>query len=171
MTARPSIETYHRQLAEEHPPLVVLSVSQRQLLDLDTSGAAQAFSAMTRSPDLARKHARAVHLVFEGFDADAREIPEIPECRRWLSQLHAEWPHMLHVLTTESAVLAFNTLCPGEVHRAPDGRIGLAPSSPDAMLSTVRSLVDGMAALHFNLDLDEEVGSAIADDFVTALGF
>lgn len=171
MTARPSIETYHRQLAEEHTPLVVLSVSQRQLHALDTSGATQAFSVMTRSPDLARKHARAVHLIFEGFDADDREIPEIPECRRWLKQLHAEWPHMLHLLTTESAVLAFNTLCPGQALRAPDGRIGFAPTSPDAMISTLRSMVDGMAALHFRLDLDEEVGSPIADDFVTALGF
>lgn len=171
MTERPNIETYRRQLNEKHPPLIVLLVSPRELHELDTSSATNLLRAMTCSPDRARQHARALDLVFEGLETDPREIPEIPECRRWLKQLHAEWPHMLHVLTSESAVLAFNTLCPGQIIRAPDGRIGLAPTSPSAMIATAQSMIDGMAALHFQLDFGEEVGSQIADDFVSALGF
>ncbi|MGL6071967.1 hypothetical protein [Craterilacuibacter sp.] len=166
---KPPVDTYLRQLKEPLPG-VLFSISQRELQACETAQLVELCQKLTSTPALARQHARCAELYFEGYEDDPRVIPEIPECRAWVSKLLQEWPPLLHILETDSALLAFNTVCPGHVRRQ-DGRIEFVSKSRQDFNETIERFLGALLVLHTERGFGEAEAAPIADDFMRGLGF
>jgi len=94
---------------------------------------------------------------FEGWGNDPREVMFIPECRRYLRALYAQWPYWLHFLKPWPDVWAVLLLCLADPMPLASEVPGLSKMSVNA--TEVRDLVEGMLLplnlLHQDMGLGE----------------
>lgn len=102
------------------PTFVLLEIAR------DNIEAGRVSSALVYALTDSREHLLAYHesisFSISGYDHDPRELPEIPEVRRFMSQLAQEWPHWIWFLLrgAGSIPLLMSLLCDVDVIRNPD---------------------------------------------------
>ena len=85
--------------------------------------------AETRESTL--RYRESLLLMITGYDNDRRELPEIPQVRRFMSRLTDEWPHWLWFLSREQGAISLlmSLLCTVKIHRAEHQQAGSSASS------------------------------------------
>jgi hypothetical protein len=101
-----------RVQAETHDVATIVSILRSVLYDAETVRAFQG----------------KVSLGFDGYDDDPREVYEIPEVRRFVSALDAEFPYWFYFLITDNEILKTITFCMCQITKPSPGRIKLEPN-------------------------------------------
>lgn len=152
------------------PDLVILQLTRREI-DRGTIGDVMD-RLLTLSDTRERTLAYAGKLVleFEGYDADRRELFEIPEVVRFIRALTAQWSSWLHFLLahpeTHQFGLLYALLCDVKVHRQ-NGRIGTEFVSTAQVMATMDHLSRGVVALYALHGLAPETCAAVIDHSYT----
>ena len=106
--------------------------------------------------DLSRRLEASVFLVVDGYEADSRELYEIPECIRFFRALTQEWPYWFHFLEREngSLVIAMRLLVDVEGVRRANSleRAAIIAEGLDAVLM---QLFTGLNGFQERIGLDE----------------
>lgn len=131
--------------------LVVVSFSHREVVTGQVGDALDRLLHLTDDPVQSERYAGAVYFQFEGFDADTREIFEIPEIVRFFRALTAEWAPWYHFLVRDPEVqqfrLLFALLCDVDVIRA-GSNIATCFRDPVQVAQVEQNLERAVLALH-----------------------
>ena len=84
-----------------HDGPVVLLVSKRMVKSRNIAFALNALMTLTESAEMVRRFHGKLHFVVSGYEKDHRELPQIPEVRRYFAAIAQEWPHWLWFLARE----------------------------------------------------------------------
>jgi len=82
----------------ETDPLVIV-VSRAEVEAMDTSAALTVLKRLLESPDTARAFVERVDIAFHGYDHVKEELFEIPEVRKFVSELDQQFPFWLFFLS------------------------------------------------------------------------
>ncbi len=111
---------------------------------------------MSDDDDLSRRMEGAVFLVFEGFDAEPRELYHIESCVRFFRAVTQEWPYWFHFLERERGSLSVAMRMLVDVAHVPDedgvARAQIVAERLDAVLL---QMFEAMSGLQERLDLDD----------------
>lgn len=85
----------------------------------------EALKSMASNANQIRKYANSVQLIFDGYEDDQRELYEIEEVRRFVQDMHKEFPFWFHFLSKvdPSIMLVIFCLIKIEIERKQDGEI------------------------------------------------
>lgn len=125
-----------------------------------TNSVLSALKVMALTPEITRQHANVVHLTFEGYDEDPREVYEIPEIRSFVYKLHEQFPYWFHFLNKvdTSLLIVFFCLMDVTVDRKETGSVQIR--LPDGGLSMViNDLFVAMNSLYDRHGLTSEENS------------
>lgn len=112
---------------------------------------------LTDDDRLRRQLVHGVFFSFDGWEADPREVVSIPECRRYLRQLHASWPYWLHFLAPDPQLWSVLLLClanPVRVDSDEPGRMKMSVD-PGEIREIVAAMLRPMNLLHEEMGLSE----------------
>jgi hypothetical protein len=123
--------------------LLVLSVSREEIERGTVGDAVDRLLQLTDDPALARHAADRLVLWVSGYDADPRELFQIPEVCAFFRALHAHWPYWLAYLSpqNEQLPLLLSLLVPMQLVQVQGGQVGLAP----LVQEDCRACVTGLA--------------------------
>lgn len=93
------------------PDFVMVIVSKREVVALDTGAALGTLRTFVASPDAARRWFECVDISIQGYDHRAEELFEIPEVRAYVAELDKEFPYWLFFLSKRHLGLQFVTHC------------------------------------------------------------
>lgn len=114
---------------------------------------------LSDSADYTRRFGNSVAVVVQGYDDDPRELHEVPECRRFLRNITAQWPYWFHFahrgrsdghLSNLGVVVTL--LIDSEPVPAAAGEMA-AQINTDSWNEVIRSLWDGLNGLYAQHDL------------------
>ncbi len=83
---------------------ICLVFSRDEVCGLRVGRAVDDLMRLSEDAQLRQALAHRLFFSFEGWDQDPREVHAIPECRRYLHALNAQWPYWLHFLAPEPAM-------------------------------------------------------------------
>ncbi len=103
--------------------LVILELSRREIDSGNIAGALERLHVLTDSAENVLRYKASLIFQVTGYDADSRELPEIPAVRQFFQALVAEWPHWFWFLPPHVGLeeLLLSLLCPVTVVRGPKG--------------------------------------------------
>jgi hypothetical protein len=78
---------------------IFLVISREQIMEMDLQEPLQVLRQLAGNPEKAITACGRVSVVIDGFNADPRELFEIPEVRRYIQQLDALWPYWFFFLS------------------------------------------------------------------------
>lgn len=147
--------------------IVVLTVSRNEVEQSNFTSSLERLLVLIDSPENMRLYRDSLIFDVQGYGADKRELPEIPQVREFFAQLTKAWPHWLWFLNRESGSLSLllACLCPVKVHRAP-GRFGTEFIDLNALQSVLEDMyVRGAAICSSNglarVDYEQSVEDAL----------
>lgn len=123
------------------PAILVLTISRREVQELNFTSSLERLLVLIDTPENIRLYRDSLIFEVQGFETDKRELPEIPEVRKFFAQLTAAWPHWLWFVSRDSGSLSLllACLCPVKVHRA-QGRFGTEFVDLDALQSVLEDM-------------------------------
>jgi hypothetical protein len=98
-------------------------LSREQVESEDYSETLPILQKLTSSPEGAIRFCELIDLAVHGYDADPRGLSEIPEVRRYIQGLDADFPYWLYFLSKRRSSLMAILSCMVPVSRTPDGRL------------------------------------------------
>jgi hypothetical protein len=112
--------------ANTDPALLILDISRRDIEACNIASVLERLHVLTDSAENARRYRESLLFQVEGYDADPRPIPAIPEVRVFFQRLVAEWPHWLWFLLRDAGAVAllFALLCEVRIVRGQRGTFG-----------------------------------------------
>lgn len=112
-----------------------------------------------------------VALMFEGYDADARSLVEIPECVRFFRAVDRQWSYWLHYLMPQPDVLNLAVLLLADVQMmsVEGDRRQFAIKDPAELRSLLGRLFTSMNTLHRNYGLSELVNRQRTETVLASL--
>lgn len=112
---------------------------------------------LTDDDQLRRQLVHGVFFAFDGREVDPREVVFIPECRRYLRQLHANWPYWLHFLAPDPQLWSVLLLCLANPVRLASDAPGRTKMSvdPDEIREIVAGMLRPLNLLHEDMGLSE----------------
>ena len=93
------------------PDFVMLVVSDREVVTLDTAATLGTLRTFVASPDTARRWFERVDISIHGYENRAEELFEIPEVRTYIAELDKEFPYWLFFLSKRHLGLQFVSHC------------------------------------------------------------
>jgi hypothetical protein len=102
---------------------ITVIVSREEIDAGDCAATLSVLHKLTSSPVGAIRFCELVDVVFHGYDADPRGLSEIPEVRRYVQRLDADFPYWFYFLSKRSSSLMVILSCMVSVSRTPDGEI------------------------------------------------
>ncbi len=120
---------------------------------------------------LRRQLAHGVLFTFSGWDADPREVSDIPECRRYLQALHKEWGFWMHFLAPLPdlwAVLLLSLVKKGE-QLPPRGKRRPIVVDPTEVTALVTGMALPLDLLHDDMGLDDRERAEIFERSMAAI--
>ena len=78
---------------------IFLVISREQIMEMHLQEPLQVLRQLAGNPEKAITACGRVSVVIDGFNADPRELFEIPEVRRYIQQLDALWPYWFFFLS------------------------------------------------------------------------
>lgn len=106
-------------LDDSERAMIVLEISRREIEDCNISSALESLHVITDSELNVKRFKESLLFQVSGYDDDPRDLPEIPEVRRYFARLNEEWPHWLWFLVRGmgSVALLLALLCKVKVHK------------------------------------------------------
>jgi hypothetical protein len=175
MTSRPTLVLTDANgfAALPAPPgsLVVLQLSRREIEAGLVGDAVDRLLVLTDSDQRARDLAQSLVLEFQGFDADPREVYEIPEIRRFVRALNGQWKDWLHFLvddaTHQQYLLLMALLCDVDVIRN-GAAISTAYRDLAQVAHVANGLVNALHHLHKRLGVPASRLDAIVQQYIAS---
>jgi hypothetical protein len=131
----------------------------------DIASALKVLSAFSANAELARKHANALTIVIEGYEADPRQLYDIKPVRDFVQQLTLEWPYWLHFINKADHTLLVIMKCLMEITRTSrDGGIVTSTLAEGEFSRIIGDLFGGMNYLYQELGLTSEENSAMTQE-------
>ena len=90
---------------------ISLVISRADVENLDVGPALAVLTRLIESPTSALTHLESLDIGFDGFNADRRDIFEIPAVREYVFLLDGQFPYWLFFLCKRSRSLTALTLC------------------------------------------------------------
>ena len=109
----------------------------------DTTETLQSLWSVFRDRETVRKFQGRVEMGFHGYDADPREVFEIPEIRRFCRKLDKSFPYWFYFLPSDgliSPTLSVMASCLCSVTKHGPGLISLGPGFPAFLMSHFAAL-------------------------------
>ena len=78
---------------------IFLVFSREQIMEMDLQEPLQVLRQLAGNPEKAVAACGRISVVIDGYNADSRELFEIPEVRRYIQQLDALWPYWFFFLS------------------------------------------------------------------------
>jgi hypothetical protein len=112
----------------------------------------------------------AVTLVFNGYDADPRELESIPEVREWFAKLFEAWPYWSFFASRidQTVPLVLTLLMPGETVAGEPGMVGWEFDS-DKLKPLLFEMFGYQNELIERLEIGEDVNERASRDFLDAV--
>lgn len=100
--------------------LLVLLISRHEIETGNYTSSLERLLVMADSRENTLRYRESLLLQITGYDADRRELPEIPEVRQFFALLTNEWPDWLWFLSREQGTISLlmSLLCKVRIHRA-----------------------------------------------------
>jgi len=157
---------------------ILFVVTPEEIVSGDTSRVRQFFDRLSASKELAHNCMNKVELSFYGYDFDRRELFEIEEVRRYISQLNDALPELLFFIKTENPGhtlrLFVACLCGGTIVGPRATQIG-TQHKVEFDTKLIRRFLDGkwpgLNAMTHWLDMTEEENKKITYAVFRCLGF
>lgn len=73
--------------------IILLNVSQREILNLDTTGLTRLLEKLTINDEMIKKSQSKLSFFIDGYNHDSREIYEIPEVREWMKKVFEDFKY------------------------------------------------------------------------------
>lgn len=148
---------------------IVVDISRETIEKKDLASVLERLHVLNDSAENTRLYESSMILMFDGYNDDLREIPEIPEVREFVQSLVQLWPHFIWFLSrgTGSIALLMALLCEVTVIRSEDGfgtrfeRAGELDARFMELVNRGRCLFD-----HYQIEqsaVDMSIDSAITD--------
>lgn len=109
---------------------------------------------LSDSPVLANQLQHGLLIVFDGYNHDPRDIPEIPECRTYLRALHAQWPYWMHFMAPipdQWGLLMASLLPQHGTTSHPTTHAHGTFIDPEDMTQLLKQMTDALNRLHVHL--------------------
>ena len=158
---------------DAHAPesdFVVVSLSRREVESGNISDALDRLLNLSDNPNHVQKFQGALSFMFEGWDADPRELQQIPEVVRFFRKLNAHWPYWFHFAETDGPTIGqlFVLLCDVELVGVESGAVGCMFSDPKQIGPVMQSLFGAMNSLHTANNIDDYRNADITDRVLKA---
>lgn len=153
------------------PALIVLMISHSEINTGNIASVLERLHVLTDSAENIHRYRESLVFQVGGYDADPRELPEIPEVRAFFRRLVAEWPHWLWFMPRGfgSISLLFALLCEVQVLRNPDGSYGTEFISRNELANQLRDMLSRGNALFATYGVSIEEAGKSADSAVDEL--
>ena len=170
MSIHPIQITTADHIAEDahNADFIVVNFSRSEVEAGSLDDALSRLEVLSDSMDFVVKFKDQVSFCFDGYDADFRELYEIPECRNFMRQLNARWPYWFHFLEKggHSFAVLFRLLCETEVMRRLNGQIGFRFKEPKQPQQVALSLFVGINALYAAHGVERESNARASTESV-----
>ena len=104
---------------------LLVSVSREDVESHDISWTLDILSGLLADAATVENFQGRVNVSFAGFDDDPREIYEIPEIRRFCSELDKKFPYWLYFLSTDDSSLKMMVFCLCKIEKKGPGLVML----------------------------------------------
>ncbi len=153
------------------PAILVLEVSRREIESCNYTSSLERLMLIADTRESTLHYRESLILQITGYDADTRELAEIPEVRKFFSCLVDAWPHWMWYLSREMGTLSLfmSLICQVKVHRR-NGSFGLEFSEPGEMPRKLAELLDRGIALFAAFDIPDADAEASAMSAIASLG-
>ena len=149
---------------------VILSLSRREVEAGNISDALDRLLNLSDSATHVHNFEDRLTITIAGYDADPRELHQIPEVVSFFRRLSGHWPYWMHFLekTGNTVGLVFWLLCDVEVVVSGAGGVGFNFKSPDALRDMMLSLFAAQNALYEAHGLGEAANEAMTTKVMAA---
>lgn len=150
---------------------LLIKIARTEVEAGDIAPVLQQLAFMTETRELAERWEGRVAMVFAGWDADPREVVEIPEVRRYFASLTEAWPYWLHFIEKvgDSLPLVLGLLCLGHREAIAPGLIGWAFDDLEEVRKQLMLLFLRQNALYERLGLSESINQRITEEVAQLL--
>ena len=138
-------------------------VSRDDVESKDISSTLDTLSSLLVDRASVQKYQGRVSISFDGFNDDPREIYEVPEIRRFCTQLDVSFPYCLYFLSMQDPSLKMFAFCLCRVEKDGPGVVRLDEMD---LASFFQSHFTAMNRLFSVYSLDEETNRSISDSVV-----
>lgn len=137
----------------------MLSRDKVEALDIDAP--LRALQAMAATAATAREFAGRVHVAFDGYNDDPREVYEVPAVRSFVMKLTEQFPHWFHFMNKvdDSLLVILKCLTQPQPVVISDGRVATSVDV-DEFNRVALGLFTRMNALYADLGLTERENAA-----------
>jgi hypothetical protein len=155
---------------------IQLGITRQSIIENDISFALKKLNLLVATPEAVRKSSGALSLAVLGYDADPRELPEIPEVRRYFKALVEAFPYWFHVLNRidDSLSLIFTLSADSiQIVRAPNGSFGTTYDTAEVIRFFKRhaAYLDSLHQLHHVSERDtSHIVSLVTNYYESKLG-
>jgi hypothetical protein len=174
MTSRPPLEFLRTDAdgfaKNTKRSIVVLEISRKEIDTCNFTSALERLMIMADSRENVLLYKESMVFHMQGYDADHRELSEIPEVREFFAKLSDQWPHWFWFLNRDhgSLGLLLSLLCQVKIHRA-NGEFGVEFLDTAEMQMRVDDLLDRGTALFDAFDIAPSEADASAKSALLAL--
>ena len=158
----------------DEPAIVILTIARQDIEPRNLASALERLHVLTDSRENVIRYRESVLFQVEGYDADPRELQEIPEVRDYFRALTAEWPHWIWFLHRGIGAVALRIalLCEVSVLRGPDNQRATAFKSMEEIRDVMLDLLSRGLVLFDTYDinrneLDDSAMSVIVELNIT----
>ena len=145
---------------------VGIVVSRQEAESLDIAPTLNVLESLLYDAETVRMFQGQVGLSFHGYDADPRELYQIPEVRQYLASLDSKFPYWFYFLSTDDETLKMIAFC---LCRTREIDAGLAYPDPADMQAFFLSHIDALNQLFDRYSLveaiNEEISGLVANYF------
>src|SRR5688572_18601890 len=113
---------------------VVIVVDRNDVQQDDISSTLNRLNRFVESPETTLLYRERVDIVFHGYDADHRELSEIPEVRQFVAEINGVFPYWLFFLTRESSGLQALAFCFLPPYLTPEAQRQIWPQRLDELV-------------------------------------
>lgn len=147
------------------PALLVLMISNADIQSGNIASVMERLHVLTDSAENVHRYRESLVFQVDGYDADPRELPEIPEVRAFFKRLVAEWPHWIWFLPRGfgSLALLFALLCEVRMLRNPDGSYGTEFLHPDQLAARMIEILGRSESMFTTYSIPEDQAMASVD--------
>jgi len=166
-----SIDAAMAALGENGPTILMLQFDRAEIETAATGSAIDRLMSLGDEPQYVSRLASSCGLVVSGYDADPRELYEIPEVRAFFRKIAHEWGGWLHFLEKDGPSLQvfISFLLDLEVQTREGGVVSTRMRDPEQLRQVLLRLFDGMNELYLHHGLSDESNIAMTDAVMAAV--
>jgi len=157
--------------ANTESAFLILEISRRDIEACNIASVLERLHVLTDSAENVRRYRESLVFLVEGYDADPRVVPEIPEVRAFFQRLVADWPHWIWFLARGAGSLAllFALLCEVRIVRVPRGTFGTEFLRNSQVVDTITDLLRRGNALFDAYGVTETEGTSSVESALAEL--